>query len=282
MKVDFLIIGAQKGGSTWLYNNLRQHPGIYTPTHELHFFSSDVNYGKGTDWYHAQMRVSGGKKLVGEKTPEYMTVIPTSNPRTSVQTAKRIYDYNKEIKLLVVLREPVSRLVSAINHMYRTGRIAPWVTPYDLVLGEEKDAGNAFSILENGLYYENLRKYYELFPAERIKVIYFESDIIKRPYETLESVCAFLGVPFDKSFFFEAEKKKNEFQMSYIALWLNHYFPKLRAVNNRLNHIFPRHKAKIDSTTKAFLQDYYLKANLELRELVGSVPENWLYKRASA
>jgi hypothetical protein len=118
--VDFLIIGAQKGGSTWLYNNLQGHPNVYTPKEEIHFFSSDANHAKGTPWYHGHFPSSKGNRIYGEKTPEYLTVIPTKNKKTSTETHNRILEYNRHMKLLVVLREPVARLRSAITHMYRT------------------------------------------------------------------------------------------------------------------------------------------------------------------
>src|SRR5688572_985937 len=218
MKVDFLIIGAQKGGSTWLYNMLQLHPQIFTPKHEIHFFSNNENYSKGVEWYHAQFRPTGTPLLIGEKTPEYLTVIPTTNKKTSTETCQRIFSYNKDIKLIVVLREPISRLRSAINHMYRTRRISPWIQSHDLILGKHREKAEAFSLLQNGKYFENLAEYYRIFPSSQIKVLFFETDIIKRPGETLKDVCAFLKVPFNLADFPALTEKKNEYQMSLPAI----------------------------------------------------------------
>jgi hypothetical protein len=278
MKVNFLILGAQKGGSTWLYNNLQTHPHVFTPRHEIHFFSSNENYNKGIDWYHRQFEQRSAPVLFGEKTPEYLTIIPTANKKTNTQTCSRIFSYNKDMKLIVVLREPISRLQSAINHMYRTRRIAPWVTAHDLILGSHRDAAEAFSLIQNGMYYENLETYYHVFPKAQIKVLFFETDVIKRPSETLADVCSFLEIPFEHSFFSSLTEKKNEYQMSYPALILNYYAPFLRPINNRLNHFFPSFKAKIDSETRAFLQDYYRPSNEKLNSLVGSLPDRWVYR----
>lgn len=278
MKVNFLILGAQKGGSTWLYDNLQTHPNVFTPKHEIHFFSNDENYGKGETWYHQQFDQTKSPLVYGEKTPEYLTVIPTKNKKTNVETCRRIFSYNPEIKLLVVLREPVSRLQSAINHMYRTRRIAPWVTAYDLILGSHKNDAEAFSLLQNGLYYENLAEYLKIFPKSQIKILFFETDIIKRPAETLADVCRFLEIPFDLSFFPALGQKKNEYQMSYLALWLNYYLPFLRFINNRLNHVFRPYKAKIDDATSEYLKGYYQPSNERLRELAGTLPDRWIYR----
>jgi len=277
MKVDFLILGAQKGGSTWLYNTIQKHPAVVTPRHEIHFFSDDENYNKGIDWYHSQFAAGNGPLLYGEKTPEYLTVIPTSNKKTSVDTCNRIYSYNKNMKLLVVLREPIARLRSAINHMYRTRRIAPWVSAYDLILGKHRDAAEGFSLLQNGLYFENLTEYFRLFPPEQIKIMFFETDVLERPSASLADVCSFLKIPFDLSFFPSPTGKQNEYQMSLPAITLNYFMPGLRPLNNRLNHIFPAYKVQIDSKTRSFLEEFYASSNKNLKTLCGSLPDSWTY-----
>jgi hypothetical protein len=279
MAVDFLIIGAQKGGSTWLYDNIRLHPSVFTPKNELHFFSSDENYAKGDGWYHSFFPSTEKYTVCGEKTPEYLTVIPTQNIKTNPQTHQRIFSYNTDMKLIAVLREPVSRLRSAVNHMYRTRRVSPFVTIRDLLFGKHKSRGEAFSLLENGLYYENLARYLEVFPAAQLKVFFFETDVLNRPMETLESVCDFLKIPFCGSCFSGAVQKKNEYQMSKPALVLNSIFPFLRFFNNRLNHVFPPYKAKIDPDTLLLLKEYYGPANDKLRSLGYPVPESWNYQQ---
>jgi hypothetical protein len=278
MLVDFLIIGAQKGGSTWLYDMLRLHPHISTPTLEVHFFSDDTNYGKGVGWYHDAFQEKSGVTLYGEKTPEYLTLVPTANPRTSIETGKRIFGYNPEMKLIAVLREPVARLRSAINHMYRTRRIPPWINAKDLVLGQYRSVGEAFSLLENGRYYESLLEYFRLFPSAQIKILFFETNVVQSPADTLRDICLFLDVPFDACFFPLQSVKKNEYQMSLPSLVLNYFFPFLRPLNNRLNHIFPSYKATLDSHTTSYLQEFYEPYNEKLKELVGPLPTQWNYE----
>jgi hypothetical protein len=256
---------------------LRRHPDINAPTHELHFFSSNENFGRGVAWYHSQFDDQGDKVLYGEKTPEYLTVVPTGNARASEKTPARIHAYNPSMKLIVVLREPISRLRSAVNHMYRTRGIPPWVSAYDLVLGRSKVAAQAFSLLENGLYVDNLEHYYRLFPAHQISIFLFETDILQQPSLTLNRVCEFLGLRYNDAFFPDVARKKNEYQMSLPALTMNYFIPWLRPVNNRMNHIFPVFSAKIDARTLDFLQDYYRPYNERLRNLLGKLPENWVY-----
>ena len=275
MKVDFLILGSQKGGSTWLYNTIRKHPLVNTPRHELHYFSNDENYNKGVEWYHSHFSGTTEKMICGEKTPEYLTVIPTKNNKTNTLTCQRIHQYNDRMKLLLVLREPIARLASAVNHMYRTRRIAPWVSVHDLILGKERRPAEEFSLLENGLYYENLIEYYKVFSRAQIKILFFETDILTQPAKTLESVCDFLEIPFESRFFPSLGEKQNEYQMSLPAITLNYIVPFLRPLSNRLNHIFPAYKSKIDPETKAFLQNFYGPSNEKLERLVGTLPRGW-------
>jgi hypothetical protein len=278
MKVDFLIIGAQKGGSTWLYDNLRTHPEIYTPAEELHFFSDDSNYRKGEDWYHSKFDVKEQHRLIGEKTPEYLTVIPTSNKRTSTEAHHRIHRYNPDMKLIVVLREPVARIKSAVTHMIRTQEVSPFVTLGDVVHGKAKNEGASFSIIQNGLYYDNLVAYLKVFKREQLKILFFETDIVEKPLETLKDVCEFLGVDFDVKFFPKWQRKSNEYKMSEPALVLNHYLPWMRFANNRLNHFFPAQKLKCEDDVIALLKKIYQKPNLRMQELTGYIPANWIYQ----
>lgn len=108
---DFLILGAQKSGTTTLFNQLIRHPGCAGARRkEVRYFDRDDNYNKGKDWYEGSfyrpLVMSG---LFFEATPEYLyrSYVP-----------KRIHSHYPSIKLIVVLRDPVSRAYSAWN-MYR-------------------------------------------------------------------------------------------------------------------------------------------------------------------
>ena len=111
-KPDFLIIGAQKCGTTSLYDYLVQHPQVLAARYkELHFF--DYNFQKGEAWYRrrlpskAQMRAAqktvGTRVITGEASPCYM-VFP--------QTPERVFRFVPNVKLIVLLRNPVDRAYS--------------------------------------------------------------------------------------------------------------------------------------------------------------------------
>lgn len=113
---DFVIFGAQRSGTTNLYDLLVRHPSVSPASHkEVHFF--DLHYGRGERWYRGNfpsaLRDSNGEALIcGEATPTYIAY--ESAPR-------RVRELMPEVKLVALLREPVARAVSHYHHFRRLG-----------------------------------------------------------------------------------------------------------------------------------------------------------------
>ncbi|HEY9295730.1 MAG TPA: sulfotransferase domain-containing protein, partial [Phormidium sp.] len=108
---DFIIIGAQKCGTTSLYEYLIQHPQILAASKkEVHFF--DLNFAKGVDWYRQQFKPVSQKSITGEASPYYIfhPLVP-----------QRIYQLFPQVKLIVLLRNPVERAISHYYHEVRLG-----------------------------------------------------------------------------------------------------------------------------------------------------------------
>jgi len=118
MKVDFIIAGFQKCGTTALHTFLTKHPRVIgSKPKELDFFNYDVNYNKGSSYYHSKFnpkpifsRLRGFKFL--EASPSY------ANDSDALFTAKKIKEYNKDIKIILLIRNPIDRAYSAWN-MYK-------------------------------------------------------------------------------------------------------------------------------------------------------------------
>lgn len=114
---DCIIIGVRKSGTRALLHFLNLHPDIVTVTQETHFFDDNASYAHGLDYYRSMMpNVSDvtPRQVVIEKTPRYFM---------KPYVPARIHEMNSSIKLLVVVREPVVRLVSEYVHFYvRKGR----------------------------------------------------------------------------------------------------------------------------------------------------------------
>ena len=108
---DFLGIGTQKGGTTYLYELLKQHPQVFLANpKEQHFFS--LHWHRGSDWYRNQFDEAAAGQICGEITPYYMF-----HP----EAPSRIASLLPKVKLVVLLRDPVERALSQYFHSYRLG-----------------------------------------------------------------------------------------------------------------------------------------------------------------
>lgn len=98
-----IIIGVRKGGTRALLEFLNLHPSIQKVSDEVHFFNDNVKYGYGLDWYRKQMPYSFPGQVTIEKTPAYFItdLVP-----------HRIHAMNSSIKLILIVRDPVTRLIS--------------------------------------------------------------------------------------------------------------------------------------------------------------------------
>ena len=109
MKPNYICIGVQKGGTSSLINYLNLHPEIYMAIGEKHFFDRKLPHGELSDEDIKKYEESfekTTKPIVGEKTPSYCYL------RYAID---RIYNYDKNMKLIIILREPISRAFSQYN-----------------------------------------------------------------------------------------------------------------------------------------------------------------------
>lgn len=200
---DFLIIGAQKCGSTSLYNYVTKHPDILpAKAKELHFFNNyrgKNNFNKGISWYKKQFPAKQKNKLIGEATPEYL-FFP--------HVPERVYSLFPSIKIIIILRNPTKRAISYFHHNKKRK-----MEPLDLEQAltaeterlqdeQEKIAQDPnyysynverYSYKKRGLYLEQIQRWLEYFPKEQILILKSE-ELFANPSKTLEKVYTFLNV----------------------------------------------------------------------------------------
>ena len=196
--ITFLLIGAQKCASSWLYEMLRQHDDIYLPkTKELHFFDWRRHYDKGFNWYMKHFRDRAGESQVGEFTQDYMWVHHSGpeaiDPTRYYDIPEKVHAALPNIKLLVSLRNPVDRAVSAFHHNRLRGRIP--------VRASLRDMSEHFGILSMGRYDLQLAEWMKLYDRDRFKILIYEEDIKpdRAKVATLNRVFDHLGVSRVKS-----------------------------------------------------------------------------------
>jgi hypothetical protein len=213
---NFLLIGAAKAGTTSLYHYLRQHPQVYMcPVKEPKFFAfEDTEPGscRGTgnrdsmsqlitdiEGYRALFTGVSSEKAVGEASPQYLYVPEASS---------RIRRYVPEARLIAVLRNPVERAYSSYLHLVREG----WEQlSFSEALNEEEErVRDNWPIMwhhkNGGFYHEQLKRYYELFEPEQIRVYLYE-DLKEDPVGMTQSIFRFLGV--DEAFVPDTSLKHN-------------------------------------------------------------------------
>jgi hypothetical protein len=191
--VNFVIAGVQKGGTTALFDYLRDYPDIALPdAKELHFFDDeDQDWSRPTyGAYHARFADPAGRPC-GEATPIY-TYWPNS--------LERIAAYNPAMKLVIVLRDPVQRAWSHWRMEYARGvetRPFAWCIRAGrqrLFEGLPWGHHHAFSYVERGFYGEQVERLYGLFPRDQILVL--TSDALRsNPGPVLAEVRGFLRLP---------------------------------------------------------------------------------------
>jgi len=192
-KVGFVIAGTQRGGTTTLYEYLRRHPEICMPVEkELHFFDDDELWRSPPppyERYHAAFRVEPSHRLLGEATPVYMYWEPA---------LPRIREYNPTMKLIVLLRNPITRAYSHWNHEWQSGRET--LSFHDALLAERmrseqvKPAQLRYSsYVQRGMYTPQLQRIWRSFPASQTLVLRTD-DLRTGLADVFARVADFLGV----------------------------------------------------------------------------------------
>jgi hypothetical protein len=176
---DFLGIGAQRAGTTWLDALLRSHPSLCLPLRrkELHYF--DEHHARGPGWYAARFAHAPPGTLAGEVTPRYLFA-----PRA----AERIAALLPEARLIAILRDPVER---AYSQYALTVRDEAYAGDFRRFLAERPDA------LERGLYHAQLARYSARFARERLCLLVFE-EAVRDPARACRTLAGFLGVEAER------------------------------------------------------------------------------------
>jgi len=204
---NFIIVGAQKAGTTAFFSWLSQHPQIYGDEafKDFNFFLNDYYYKKlGLEWFANQFKPSN-EKIIVHGYVNYLYFYP--------QAVERLLNYKKsyvpDLKLVAVLRNPIDRAYSAFWDAKKvavetaeTFEEAIKKEPEILKSGTLKEKAS-LTYIDHGFYFEQVRAYKEAF-GDDFKVFIFE-ELVKNPEPFLKEVFSWLGV--DEGFTPNFEKK---------------------------------------------------------------------------
>ena len=192
MKVDFMICGTQKGGTTALAAYLNSHPQIFIPeAKEVHFFDNEDYDWRFPDWSHYHVHFSRAKEwqICGEATPITMWWRPAM---------ERLWRYNPHMKLIVLLRNPITRAFSHWNMEVQRGAEA--LGFIEAIMQERERCRvslplqhRVYSYVDRGFYVSQLREIWRFFPRSQLLVLRQE-QLMLEPATALEDVYSFLGL----------------------------------------------------------------------------------------
>ena len=200
IKPNFIIIGAMKSATTSLYTYIKQHPNVFmTKVKEPMFFN---NLNKKHDFF-----IKGKKSQKITNFDEYYSLFNDVMHEKAIGEASPSYLYNEECaqlikkhlpktKIIAIIRQPVERAYSNYLHAKRADR-EPINNFEDAFNSEESRIKKNWSPLyhykSQGLYYKQLKKYYNLFDKNQIKIILFQ-DLTSKPKKITKEVFNFLEV----------------------------------------------------------------------------------------
>ena len=246
MKPNYICIGVAKGGTTSLIKYLNLHPEIYMANKEKHFFSRQLSKGKLTDndkkKYEESFKTT--KTIVGEKTPGYCYL------RYAID---RIYEYNKNMKLIIILREPISRAFSQynmeLNFKKKTlnditeEQIFNQITKQENIKLNELRSNQSYIVIR-GFYDEILEYILSKFSRDNL-YIGISEEINKNKQKYYNEIYDFLGTP------------------------------KLIKINDTLNVHVRKYEKKIPKKLEKYLYNIYKSHNEKLYKILGRKIDSW-------
>ncbi|MBB3911557.1 sulfotransferase domain-containing protein [Sphingomonas desiccabilis] len=273
LPIDFLVLGAQKCGTTWIHHVLSQHPEVFIPpAKELHFFNKAAGLARGRGWYAAQFADAAPGQLRGECTPNYLWnhLAPEERPALGERhdLGPALAATRPGLRLVATLRNPVDRAVSAFHHHINQGRIAPDARILDHLW--------TLGIASMGMYARHLRHWFDAFGREPLLVLVYEADIApdRAKPVTAERLFAHLGIaPFVVPSLYEQRNARR----GYLAMRLARRLPPSslpgRAVRRAIEAVTPQRvdrwfRFEVSAQDRAELAGLFAPYQRELEELL--------------
>lgn len=307
----FLVVGAVKAGTTSLHEYLQQHPQIYmSPVKETNYFSdADMLFDNFNVDYKQDISVDLDKYLAGpmdkkihiahvrnweqyqllfKHVANEIAVGEVSNSYLyAPDTANAIKNKLPDARIVMILRNPVERLYSQFLMNLKLGKIIEKDLLKEINADENKKIkgwGVSHLYLEIGNYYEQVKRYYDTFPKEQIKVILYD-DYKHNPAEVMADLFGFLGV--DASYTIDSGQRYNEAGMPRFGK-VNYWLTQI-GVYGLVKRLFPENlkdrlkqiiytKKNIPTMSKAekeWLNGYYRDNILQLSRLINRDLSAW-------
>ena len=245
-----------KCGTTSLHNYLNAHPDIFmSEEKELDFFIEKGNWSRGMNWY--QDNFSDHHIINGESSQNY------TKRHSDPDVAQRIYELMPNVKLIYIVRDPVTRIESHFKDVKTYGYVK-----YNYDINDVVKENLQHPIFMTSHYYYQIEPYLQLFPRENICFIKLE-DLKSDPVSILDQICEFLGIEkFDKNTNFSGQKHNSSGEKLLRRPVFN-VFNKFSFIKRIVpNQVFNVAKRKIESWSSSSVNNRYNELSEESKELI--------------
>ena len=276
---NFFIVGAPKAGTTSLYYYLKDIPGVYmSPIKEPNYFVRHAVQGGSFD-------------LIQDKV-EYLRLFSKSDRCVAIgeasstylwdpDSAKLIHEAVPHARIIMILRDPIDRAYSNFLLHMKT-----WAPARRSSFADHLTRGGVSELhVQFGMYYEQVKRFLEIFGTEQVKVIIFE-EFIRHLEQTVNEVLSFLGVNYTVAAIRLKEDNAYSVPRSSVSLWVYGFFRWLRArgINTSRIRILVgdsvilvleksllkgTEKPKIEPTAVEILRQVYYDDVVRLQSLLG-------------
>jgi hypothetical protein len=273
--LDFAVIGSQKCATTWMYDCMKNHPGL----NMRHSKNEDIYFGSPWMQQHGQNNYFSMFDTESAMPKGCVSVEYIEN-----ETApKLLFDANQKTKIIVSLRQPADRAISAVQWYVRKAYL-PNVSPEEGIMealahfsgtASTKYSSAYKNILSRGLYAEKLKKWFEVFPSHQIKINLFD-EVKNNPHQAIEDIFQFLQVDTNhKPPQIESKPKKNTGFAPLVKL--QRLFPESTVIgkfvdkSNQLLYRTSKNSANtpvISQACYAALNTFYKDSLMDLQQLM--------------
>ncbi|MFT5667015.1 MAG: hypothetical protein ACI9DK_001203 [Vicingaceae bacterium] len=229
-KIDAIIIGAQKAGTTSLKNYLGKHKNINTHlVIEYPYFKDDSEFNKGYD--------KSLKKYFDDTSPQDILLAKNIGMYYDETALRRLKEHNPECKLILSLREPLSRTISSYKmEVFNGGINYKFQDIIESVKNKEYDSILYKIFIEQSLYINHIDKIYKYFPKNQVRFIDFR-ELIKDPQSECNRVAKWLGL--EESLKINKEEIHNKTKAPKSAVYSN-ILKALRSKDSKLKKLLKK------------------------------------------
>ncbi|MFX0005713.1 MAG: sulfotransferase domain-containing protein [Promethearchaeota archaeon] len=254
---NFLCIGAERSGTTWLYEVLKNHPEVYLYPYlkEINFFSE--HYKKGLNWY-KQFFVNSQKfsyKAIGDISPQYFH---------EKETSSRVANDLPDVRFILILRNPVNRAFSEYTYNKLILNIE------DSFMEFLKKRSRAYEI---GFYSQHLKRWFEVFPKDQFLIFIFE-EMMDDKIKSLKKISDFLNIQFN---LFDRNIVLSKIHSSDIPRFHGLYTHGYKVASKMNEYLVSKDLYLISSNLKRFKKLFDLFSSKSEKEKINPILQKKLY-----